>query len=100
MIGRSASTKHARMRRQHINAYRTHLAKLHAMSGSRNKCVRNAAFGNCLVDAGVDIFDPATGTGSFIVKLLEHFQRLAPKSCATNTRRNATPTRWRYALCM
>ena len=30
-------------------------------------------FGKCLIDQGVDILDPATGTGTFIVELLEHF---------------------------
>jgi len=30
-------------------------------------------FGKCLVDPGVEILDPATGTGTFIVELLEHF---------------------------
>ena len=30
-------------------------------------------FGKCLIDPGVDILDPATGTGTFIVELLEHF---------------------------
>ncbi len=31
-------------------------------------------FGKCLIDKGVEILDPATGTGTFIVELLEHFQ--------------------------
>jgi predicted helicase len=31
-------------------------------------------FGKCLIDPGVEILDPATGTGTFIVELLEHFQ--------------------------
>jgi predicted helicase len=31
-------------------------------------------FGKSLIDSGVDILDPATGTGTFIVELLEHFQ--------------------------
>jgi len=31
-------------------------------------------FGKSLVDKGVDILDPATGTGTFIVELLEHFR--------------------------
>lgn len=31
-------------------------------------------FGKSLVDHGVEILDPATGTGTFIVELLEHFQ--------------------------
>ena len=30
-------------------------------------------FGKCLIDPGVEILDPATGTGTFIVELLEHF---------------------------
>ncbi len=40
-------------------------------------------FGKNLVDAGVEILDPATGTGTFICELLEHFrgqrQKLAHK---------------------
>jgi predicted helicase len=40
-------------------------------------------FGKSLVDAGVEILDPATGTGTFICELLEHFrgqkQKLAHK---------------------
>ncbi len=31
-------------------------------------------WGKCLIDEGVEILDPATGTGTFIVELLEHFQ--------------------------
>jgi predicted helicase len=31
-------------------------------------------FGKSLVDHGVEILDPGTGTGTFIVELLEHFQ--------------------------
>ena len=31
-------------------------------------------FGKNLVDRGVEILDPATGTGTFIVELLEHFR--------------------------
>jgi len=31
-------------------------------------------FGKNLVDSGVDILDPATGTGTFIVEMLEHFR--------------------------
>lgn len=31
-------------------------------------------FGKNLVDSGVEILDPATGTGTFIVELLEHFR--------------------------
>jgi predicted helicase len=31
-------------------------------------------FGKNLVDPGVEILDPATGTGTFIVELLEHFR--------------------------
>lgn len=31
-------------------------------------------FGKNLVDKGVEILDPATGTGTFIVELLEHFR--------------------------
>ncbi len=31
-------------------------------------------FGKCLIDPGVEILDPATGTGTFIVELLEHFR--------------------------
>ena len=31
-------------------------------------------FGKNLVDAGVEILDPATGTGTFICELLEHFR--------------------------
>jgi predicted helicase len=30
-------------------------------------------FGKTLIDPHVEILDPATGTGTFIVKLLEHF---------------------------
>lgn len=35
-------------------------------------CEQN--FGKNLIDNGVDILDPATGTGTFIVELLEHFR--------------------------
>jgi len=31
-------------------------------------------FGKNLVDQGVDILDPATGTGTFVVEMLEHFR--------------------------
>ena len=31
-------------------------------------------FGKCLIDRNVEILDPATGTGTFIVELLEHFR--------------------------
>ena len=31
-------------------------------------------FGKNLIDKGVDILDPATGTGTYIVELLEHFR--------------------------
>lgn len=31
-------------------------------------------FGKSLVDNGVEILDPATGTGTFVVELLEHFR--------------------------
>ena len=31
-------------------------------------------FGKNLIDPGVEILDPATGTGTFIVELLEHFR--------------------------
>jgi predicted helicase len=31
-------------------------------------------FGKSLIDRGVEILDPATGTGTFIVELLEHFR--------------------------
>ncbi len=31
-------------------------------------------WGKCLIDEGVEILDPAAGTGTFIVELLEHFQ--------------------------
>ncbi|MBF0372011.1 MAG: N-6 DNA methylase [Alphaproteobacteria bacterium] len=31
-------------------------------------------FGKCLIDKNVEILDPATGTGTFIVELLEHFR--------------------------
>jgi predicted helicase len=31
-------------------------------------------FGKLLCDSGVEILDPATGTGTFIVELLEHFE--------------------------
>lgn len=40
-------------------------------------------FGKALIDEGVEILDPATGTGTFICELLEHFrgqpQKLAKK---------------------
>jgi type I restriction-modification system DNA methylase subunit len=52
-------------------------------------------FGKSLIDRGVEILDPATGTGTFIVELLEHFFAAATTSCVTNTRRSCTPTRWR-----
>jgi predicted helicase len=32
------------------------------------------AFRQALIDEGVDILDPATGTGTFICELLEHFR--------------------------
>lgn len=35
-------------------------------------------FDKCLVDAGVEILDPATGTGTFIVELLDHFAGAGP----------------------
>ncbi len=35
-------------------------------------------FSKCLVDHGVEILDPATGTGTFVVELLEHFQGTSP----------------------
>jgi predicted helicase len=38
-------------------------------------------FGRTLIDKGVEIFDPATGTGTFICELLEHF-RGQPKKLA------------------
>ena len=38
-------------------------------------------FGRNLIDKGVEIFDPATGTGTFICELLEHF-RSQPKKLA------------------
>ena len=38
-------------------------------------------FGKNLIDQGVDILDPATGTGTFICELLEHF-RGQPKKLA------------------
>jgi predicted helicase len=38
-------------------------------------------FGKNLIDPGVDILDPATGTGTFICELLEHF-RGQPKKLA------------------
>ena len=38
-------------------------------------------FGKHLIDAGVDILDPATGTGTYICELLEHF-RGQPKKLA------------------
>ena len=31
-------------------------------------------FGRSLIDAGVEILDPATGTGTFVCELLEHFR--------------------------
>jgi predicted helicase len=31
-------------------------------------------FGKNLIDSNVEILDPATGTGTFIVELLEHFR--------------------------
>ncbi len=31
-------------------------------------------FGKCLIERNVEILDPATGTGTFIVELLEHFR--------------------------
>lgn len=36
------------MSRQHINAYRAHLAKVHAVTGSLNEGVVSAAFGGLL----------------------------------------------------
>ena len=40
------------MSRQHVNAYRTHIAKLHAVSGSLNEGVLSAAFGKMLESWG------------------------------------------------
>ena len=51
-------------------------------------------FGKNLIDKGVEILDPGTGTGTFIVELLEHF-RETTTSCGTNTRKSFTPTKWR-----
>jgi predicted helicase len=31
-------------------------------------------FGKSLIDRNVEILDPATGTGTFVVELLEHFR--------------------------
>ncbi|MBK7120586.1 MAG: N-6 DNA methylase [Comamonadaceae bacterium] len=41
-------------------------------------------FGKNLIDRDVDILDPATGTGTYICELLEHF-RGQPKSWSTST---------------
>jgi predicted helicase len=38
-------------------------------------------FGKNLIDSGVEILDPATGTGTFIVELLEHFRGNREKLC-------------------
>ena len=35
-------------------------------------------FDKCLIDPGVEILDPATGTGTFIVELLDHFAGAGP----------------------
>ena len=39
-------------------------------------------FGKSLVDAGVEILDPATGTGTFICEFLEHFRGQPAKARA------------------
>jgi predicted helicase len=36
-------------------------------------------FGKALIDKGVEILDPATGTGTFICELMEHFRGQKPK---------------------
>ena len=57
-------------------------------------------FGKALIDKGVEILDPATGTGTFICELLEHFRGQPRQARATNTRRNCTPTKWRSCPTM
>ena len=52
-------------------------------------------FGKSLIDKDVEILDPATGTGTFICELLEHFRGQPRQARATSTRRSCTPTRWR-----
>src|SRR4029079_17041300 len=37
-------------------------------------CVWEKHFGRTLIDPNVEILDPATGTGTFICELLEHFR--------------------------
>ncbi len=49
-------------------------------------------FGRNLIDRDVEILDPATGTGTFICELLEHF-RGQPDKLSTSTRKSCTPTR-------
>ena len=52
-------------------------------------------FGRNLIDRDVEILDPATGTGTFICELLEHF-RGSPPSSSTSTARSYTRTRSQY----
>jgi predicted helicase len=49
-------------------------------------------FGKNLIDKDVDILDPATGTGTYICELLEHF-RGQPKKLAHKYATSCTPTR-------
>jgi predicted helicase len=49
-------------------------------------------FGKNLIDRDVDILDPATGTGTYICELLEHF-RGQPKKLEHKYRTSCTPTR-------
>ena len=52
-------------------------------------------FGKNLIDKDVEILDPATGTGTFISELLEHFRGQPGQSSSTSIWRSCTPTRSR-----
>ncbi|WP_420103375.1 N-6 DNA methylase [Bosea sp. (in: a-proteobacteria)] len=51
-------------------------------------------FGKALIDRDVEILDPATGTGTFICELLEHF-RGQPQKLAHKYKEELHATRWR-----
>ena len=51
-------------------------------------------FGRNLIDKDVEILDPASGTGTFICEMLEHF-RGQPASSSTSISKNCTPTKSR-----
>ena len=49
-------------------------------------------FGKTLGDQGVEILDPATGTGTFVTELIEY---LPPEQLEYKYRMKSTATRWR-----